>query len=321
VTRYSQITGEELTQKIEAYLRLVQSKGEADQTQAKQLSTELYALLVAPVVDQLDSAREICIIPNRILCYLPFASLVSPTDGRFLVEKFATFYSPSANVFLRCTRNGDLKSDSGPENILAVGNPSYDRVRFGQLLDLPESAKEASQIASEYSESTPLLNASATSTAFRSTYKNFSVIHFAGHYITEPNAPLASKLVMAKSGDDDGVITNGELINASLPKTKLVVLSACQTAIEGYYGGEGLVGLSRTFIAAGVPIVVASSWPVDSASTAKLMQQFHSYRRHDLTTVRALRQAQIDMIAAADPIHSQPYAWAGFSAFGGYTTF
>ena len=39
--------------------------------------------------------------------------------------------------------------------------------------------------------------------------------------------------------------------------------------------GEGLVGLSRGFMYAGAPRVVASLWRVDDAATAELMKRFY----------------------------------------------
>ena len=77
------------------------------------------------------------------------------------------------------------------------------------------------------------------------------------------------------------MLTNYELAGDSLRRTKLVVLSACQTGVEGYYNSEGLIGMSRTFLASGVPLVIASQWKVDSDATAKLMKDFHRYRRQE----------------------------------------
>lgn len=54
----------------------------------------------------------------------------------------------------------------------------------------------------------------------------------------------------------------------------LVVLSACETA-RGHVGeGEGMIGLTWAFFAAGVPTTVASQWKVASESTTKLMLAF-----------------------------------------------
>ncbi|HZG51406.1 MAG TPA: CHAT domain-containing protein, partial [Pyrinomonadaceae bacterium] len=88
------------------------------------------------------------------------------------------------------------------------------------------------------------------------------------------------------------------------------------------YRGEGAVGLGRAFISAGVPLVVASLWPVDSESTAELMINFHRYRsRHGLATANALQRAQLDMITSPDGRNRTPFAWASFVTIGGYSSF
>jgi len=102
----------------------------------------------------------------------------------------------------------------------------------------------------------------------------------------------------------------------------LIVLSACQTGGERYYNGEGMVGIARTFLVAGAPLVVASQWPVDSAATAELMIKFHRYRKLDgLPTTAALRRAQLDLLNGANARYQQPYYWAAFFRGGGYTSY
>ena len=199
-----------------------------------------------------------------------------------------------------------------------------DRQQLPDLKDLPAAAVEAQDIAEKYSGPKPkiLTNKDATKAAFQQFMENSDVIQFAGHYLINPEFPLSSALVMAKSSDneEDNFLTNAELRQEKLPRTKLVVLAGCQTGVEGYDNSEGLIGLSRTFLALGVPLVVASQWPVDSAATAQLMKNFHQYRKQNgLSTAKALQKAQLEM--AADEQFSQPFYWASFAVFGGYAEF
>ena len=99
------------------------------------------------------------------------------------------------------------------------------------------------------------------------------------------------------------------------------MLSACQSGIERAYKGEGAVGLARPFIAAGVPLVIASLWSVESNSTADLMISFHRYRKvNQLPTVSSLRSAQLDMIHKQQPDETS-YGWAAFIVIGGQAAF
>jgi CHAT domain-containing protein len=132
----------------------------------------------------------------------------------------------------------------------------------------------------------------------------------------------AGRTENALDKEDDGVWQSYEIYKMKLPRTRLVVLSACQTGIEQQYRGEGAVSLARPFIVAGVPLVVASLWPVDSESTEQLMVSFHRHRTQDhLPTAEALRRAQLELLGGEDTRYRQPYYWAAFTAIGGYAEY
>jgi CHAT domain-containing protein len=134
---------------------------------------------------------------------------------------------------------------------------------------------------------------------------------------------LQSKLVLAKQhGSTETDLTVGELIGRRLPNVKLVILSACQTSGKDYYNGEGLTGIARAFLELGTPLVVASHWPVESDSTAELMLNFHRYRKElGLTSVAALRKAQLELLNAQNGYFRDPYYWAAYTPFGGYVEY
>lgn len=143
------------------------------------------------------------------------------------------------------------------------------------------------------------------------------VVNFAGHYVQNSKSPALSRLLLA-SGD----LTIEEIMQQKLTRPRLMILSACDTGMEKLYHGEGMIGAARTFLASGVPLVVASQWSVDSDATADLIIKFHRYRKlQGMTTIAALRQAQIDMLNAADTRFRQPYYWAGFLPVGGYANY
>ena len=133
---------------------------------------------------------------------------------------------------------------------------------------------------------------------------------------------MRSRLLLAKDPAGNDALTAAEVFGKQLPQARLVVLSACQTEIERYDDGEGMIGIARTFLAAGAPLVVASQWPVDSAATADLMIRFHRSRKLEgLSTTAALRRAQQEMLAGADEQRRNPYYWAAFLPVGGHTDY
>ena len=155
------------------------------------------------------------------------------------------------------------------------------------------------------------------------------VIHLALHSIVDERSPMHSKLVLAKEPSSAGgdaesqsVMETHEIYELKLPRTRLVVLSACQTGVDRYYEGEGMISIARPFMVAGVPLIIASLWPVDSDSTAELMISFHKHRKDEnASTAEALRRAQRDMLSSPESRLHSPYCWAAFTAIGGYTTY
>ncbi|MBS1797939.1 MAG: CHAT domain-containing protein [Acidobacteria bacterium] len=318
---------DELRGKVEEFIRSVSDPDAEKQDAAARLGRELYDLLIAPAKELLDPSKELCIVPQKFLFHLPFAALVGPA-GRPLVADFPLFYAPSANAFLLATANARRKqSNGGAETLLAVGNPRFDRSAFKDFEDLPSAAAEARSLAAWYGPAPRLLiGPEATRERVRAALADADVIHFAGHYIVRPGEPLASGLLLTTppgaATPDDSILTNAELIGAELPRARLVVLSACRTGVEQYYNGEGLVGLSRTFLAAGAPLVVASQWAVESEPTAVLIKRFHYLRRQEnFSTTSALRQAQLELLETPGGTYNRPYYWAGFAVYGGYAGF
>jgi len=140
---------------------------------------------------------------------------------------------------------------------------------------------------------------------------------------------MRSKLVLAeqkKISSDQKLrsedLESQDIYKQKLNQTRLVVLSACESGIGKYYGGEGMMSLARPFLAASVPLVVVSLWPVDSDSTAELMIRFHRYRtRGDVSSVEALRQAQLDLLNSDDAKFRRVSSWAPFVSVGGWARF
>jgi len=215
------------------------------------------------------------------------------------------------------------QGNAGAETLLSVGNPLFDRKQYPELDDLPAAAREAKGIAGNYTKSYQLIGPQAMKVTIEKQLLSANVIHFAGHYVTNQSDPLLSKLVLAKQqGSESTDLTVGELVDMKLPRAKLVVLSACETSGQDYYNGEGLIGIARTFLRTGIPLVVASQWSVESESTAELMLKFHRYRKQPgASSLSALRRAQLELLEDANGPYSDPYYWAAFTTVGGYADF
>ncbi len=308
------ISSEDLEQKVSDYVKLVVEKN-AD-AEIKKSGKELYELLVKPIFSTLDLSKEVCLIPDKTLHKLPFASLISE-DGKYLIENFKISYSPSASVFVFATEKAAEREKIKDERLLSIGNPSFDKEENANLAALPSAEEEAKKIAEFYPDKKQFYGSDAAKKPFLDELPNAEIVHFAGHYVASDESPGYSKLLFAATGLDSD-LRAFEIAGTKLPKSKMVVLSACQTGIERFYKGEGAIGIARVFLAVGTPIVVASQWKVDSEATKDLMIAFHRNRREkNLPGVEALRAAQIEMLSGTDENFRQPYFWSAFSIIGG----
>lgn len=327
-TEVSHVGEAELSEKVLAYWRLVSDPAD-DGEQAARQARELHDLLLGPILPALAGARQVCIVPDKALNYLPFGALVSRATGRYVVEDFPLVYSPSSTVFVRSSEEAGRKGGPGFERVLSVGNPRFDRRAHAALPDLPAADREAREIGSYYDAALTLTGDAARVGPVKQEMAASEVVHVAAHSVLDPRFPARSKLLLADEpagaadgaggGAGGGALAASDIPGLNLRRTRLVVLSACQTAAERYYGGEGVIGMARPFIAAGVPLVTASLWRVDADSTADLMIGFHKHRRSGkFTTAEALRQAQLEMLGGPDARLRRPYHWAAFINVGGY---
>ena len=187
-----------------------------------------------------------------------------------------------------------------------------------QLPRLPGTRREAEAIVSLVAK--PNLKAALDFAANRETavseeLSRYRYLHFATHGVLNSQYPELSGVVLSLVDQDgnqqDGFLRGHEIYNLNFP-AELVVLSGCQTGLGKDIRGEGIVGLTRSFMYAGAARVLVSLWAVNDESTAKLMALF--YRdllgaKHP-TPSAALRAAQLSMWK--DKQFNAPYYWAAF---------
>ncbi|MBK5124342.1 CHAT domain-containing protein [Burkholderia sp. R-69980] len=136
---------------------------------------------------------------------------------------------------------------------------------------------------------------------------------------TGENPLLRSGLALAganqlHSGQDDGILTALEAAGLDLTGTELAVLSACETGVGQVQNGEGVYGLRRALVLAGVQTQVTSLWKVDDAATRDLMVDYYGQLSAGTGRSAALRAAQLAMLN--DPERKHPYYWASFITIG-----
>jgi CHAT domain-containing protein len=157
-----------------------------------------------------------------------------------------------------------------------------------------------------------LIGTQATKVDIVQQLPNARLIHLATHgFLDDVNKlGLPGAIALAPSANDNGFLTSGEILNLKL-NAELVVLSACNTG-RGDITGDGVIGLSRSLISAGVPSVIVSLWAVPDASTSVLMSEFYRHLQQNPDKAQALRSAML-MTMKQDP---NPVNWAAFTLIG-----
>ena len=260
----------------------------------------LYDTLLRPI-EAFIGGGSLLVVPHGALHYVPFAAL---HDGKaFVVQRRALRYLPSASTlrYLKPMRT------SVPDAILVLGNPDLGDRHY----DLPMAEKEARMIAALLPGSQLLVRAQASESAFKKFAPDFHYLHVASHGEFNADNALQSRLVLSRSGEDDGSLTVTELYGLHLD-ADLVTLSACETGLGTILSGDDVIGLGRGFLYAGSSNVVASLWAVDDLATLYLMKRFYVHIKGAMPKREALRQAQIETLHE----YAHPYYWAAFSITG-----
>ena len=293
----------------------------ADRTRRSQ---QLYKLLIEPIAAVLprDPNARVTFIPQRSLFLIPFAAL-QDNSGKYLIEHHTILTAPSIQVLALTHQQRErsegrgVRSEGKPYPALVVGNPTmpFLSTQRGepaeQLGSLPGAELEAKAIA-------PLLGTQAvtgdraTKVAIVQQMPQQQIIHLATHGLLDDFKGLGipGAIALAPSGKDNGLLTADEILALKL-NAELVVLSACDTG-RGRLTGDGVIGLSRSFIAAGVPSLIVSLWSVPDASTAFLMKAFYQNLKRSPDKAQALRQAMLTTLKQ----YPRPREWAAFTLVG-----
>ena len=270
----------------------------------RQAYRALYRLLWAPITRWLPAEADarITVVPHGPLFRLPFAALIDDR-GHYLVERYSLHYAASGAVLASAAEHVHAAS-SPKDRVLLVADPwPAPRSESGELLPALKAARaEVRSIAPLFGASVDLLvGAQASEQAVRAALPSASVAHFATHALVRDTDPLGSHLVLAAPGsatpktEEDGRLTASEVADLSLA-SDLVVLGACRSA-RGPVSSDGIAGLTRAFMTAGAPSVVATLWEVPDAPMARLMVAFYAAYLSGVNKDRALRAAQMRLLA------------------------
>ena len=263
---------------------------------------DAYKMLIAPIEDLLpeDPEELVVFIPQGALFLVPFPAL-QHSAGKFLIEQHTIQISPSIQTL---AMKQQFELDTQP---LVVGNPAPMPESLSPLIGAELEAQAIAKIL----QTTPVIGEAATETAIVEQMQQANLIHLATHGLFNEHQGLQSSLAFSAQDNQDGFLTAEEILDLDLA-ADLVVLSACNTG-RGKITGDGVVGLSRSFLLAGAQSTIVSLWYVPDLSTSALMTEFYQQLQIDGTTQpQALRRAMLDTMQ----IYPSPREWAAFMLVG-----
>lgn len=217
-----------------------------------------------------------------------------------------------------------IASAAADANRRESAQTSLDGLRSSGPARLTHASEEADAIEAVAPRGTTVIAKGFDATremAMNSRLGEYQILHFATHGFLDDEHPELSGIVLTMV-DKNGVEKNGvmplhDIYSLDL-SAELTVLSACQTALGKDVTGEGIVGLTHSFISAGSKSVVASLWKVDDRATATLMESMYlAMLQQGMSPAGALRAAKLKVMQ--DKRWNHPYFWAGFTVQGEYT--
>jgi CHAT domain-containing protein/Tfp pilus assembly protein PilF len=292
----------------------------------------LYRTLIAPAHAQLKKDAKVLVIPDGSLNNLNFETLLVPHPASALqpsapqTQAKPHYWLEDATVVngssLRTRNRAHAPKSAAQSNpdrsLLLVGNsvaPS------DQYPTLPQAAAQMQSVAQRFpaSQEKILAQQNATPAAYlASNPERFNYIHFVAHGESRRLSPLDSFIVLSKAGAEEESFKLYARQIIDYHKThplhaELVTISACYSAGERAYSGEGLVGLSWAFLHAGAHNVIAALWDATDAPTEQLMDKFYDELNQGATPAAALHSAKLHLLQ--DSQFSNPLYWAPFQLY------
>ena len=300
--------------------------------------TRLGELLLGPISPRLSDQRLV-IVPDGVLHTLPFAALLLD-EGSPLVRRHELAMVPSLAVWRVLRHRSESRQRlSSPEPsrepwLAVVADALYsglDRRLSGFAIEdeqceppppLPATRREA-RLFSQWVPPDQLRvfveDEARREVLLDPTVRHARILHLAVHGVLEEKRPGFSHLLFSRFDSQGNPLEASrvfahEIDDLSL-EADLMVLSACDTGLGKLVRGEGLVGMSRSLLAAGVDRALITLWAVDDQATLELMKTFYGALFEDRASpVEALTRAQRSLLDSKS--YQDPYYWAGFVLVG-----
>jgi tetratricopeptide (TPR) repeat protein len=298
------------------YRQLVSSppgRAEAARARAReQAGAALSRELLGGALESVPPGSRLIVIPDAELRLAPWAQLPRPgaQRGRLMIDEHELWLCPSATLLAELRQRREAGPSPSDAPLLGLRGKTNADGR-----PLPGARRELEWLDRRF-EGVQVAEATAeTPTALADELSRCRILHVAAHTWLDDQRPWNSGVLLgdARSAEKDAILRASRIAEMHLD-ARLCVLAGCESAGVGDVSGEGAQGLAAAFLSAGVPAVVATTWPVDDRTTADLMQRFYRELARGSSVAEALRRAQ--SAVRSRPATRHPFYWAGFVVLG-----
>ena len=285
----------------------------------------LYERLLKDALDGLPAeVVRLIVVPDLPLDTFPLSALGAARAAPPLGRRYELVLVPSATIWREWRSHAAPARGrialvlADPQLEFASNAPSERRswsMESGLSLGpLPQARAEGREILDRLDQQGTLwVGVEASEAALKAQdLSRYGVLHFAAHTVIDSANTDRSAILLASGTDhEDGLLQSREIADLRLDR-QLVVLSACQSATGTQVRGEGVLGIARSFFAAGARTVIGSLWPVRDDHAKAFFDPFYAALAQGRTVGAAFHQAQRSLIEDGLP----PEAWAGFVLMG-----
>jgi CHAT domain-containing protein len=230
--------------------------------------------------------------------YFPFEALViNKRPVTYFVENYAVSYTYSAHYLLN---NFETNSAFSSHTFMGIAPVEYSN----GMAALSGSDQSLQRMWNYFRNAKNLVGSEASKNNFLNEYYKYKIIQLYTH-ATDSGSTGEPTIYFS-----DAPLSLSDLLYENKPATRLIVLSACETAEGKLYNGEGVFSFNRGFAALGIPSAVSNLWEVDNKATYKLTELFYKYVAKGVPLDIALQKAKKEFITSLSGEDKLPYYWA-----------
>lgn len=304
-----------LQQSVSDWLGMLKTVESGRKFKGGPLGERLSRLLIEPIGALAADKDEWIVVPDGFLYFLPFESLPAGPGQGPLLEATTISYEFASRLILSPEPS---QADASGDGVLAFApftGPRFLATGSYRFPPLPASRDEIAGL-----KGSQFTGAQATKPVFLKELNRYPILHLATHAISSVDNAAGSFIAFyPKQGAPiEDCLFLEELYGLDMSKTRLVVISACETGQGELVSNEGVISLARAFAYAGCASSISSLWKADDESTSFILRRFYVYLRKGYRKSAALRQAKLDYLSSGT-VNKSPAYWSHLVLIGDTT--